>query len=579
LYGFEHINGMLVSEHNDPNLTYRQIDQPVRYISVQCSNLNPEALSQVFWRRENHDFNEDNSITLPLSGRVSKIKLPRTIKVTSLRFDLTNQPDDRLVCQGVTINPKVPFNMSFVRLILLLISIFGLIFGPKIIPEKFSNAFLGLLINNGIWGFFLLIILIDLTYPVTLTYDSAHYLWLANLIGPGNWASWDPIRNIIFPLHNYLTLSIFGLNQQALLYPMILAHILLFFFSCQIVFDVFKGKDRFLISLIIFLFVAMDPTVVGYFHTLLTEFLAATIAVISCFIALKLYNSPLLSKRFFAFSSFYLVMVPLAWHIKQPYVGAAYFPLLIVSLLIIIRQISWKTLVYSFGFHLTLVAIVLMSTWGWNTFLRAKDNPMRPERQITTALEAQINYQTSISEERPINYLKDKTLEFLAFSNYYIFDFQTNSVIKSPMIGRSNENGAIPHRMFTNPGNSNLHFYSLTYRPYTQHFQTTYDPPSWVNDLFFSRIKLSNSLFTITNLSLPMISIIALILWIKAKTMINTSLVIMSFASLMNMVAHLFLLVPNDRYQFWGYVLNLLIVIIGLVYLSFWLKKYLKKSS
>lgn len=459
LYGFKETNGYLISEHNDPNITFRQIDDRVRYITINCTNQNPDALSQVFYRRENEDWTEENSLSFPLLQYETTISLPRIIKLTSLRFDLTNTKGDKLFCDQITINPKSPIDISYIRLVLLIFSIIGLFIGHKIIPQKYLSIFRVLLINNSILILIIIILLIDLTYPVTLTFDSAHYLWLTDIIRKGNWSRWDPIRYIGFPFIIFLSTTIFSINQQALLYLMIIAHILLFYFSCKILFDVpiiQKEKDCFIISIFIFLFIAMDPTIFGYFHTLLTEFLAATIAVISCYIGIKLYNSSLFSKRFFAFSSLYIILVPVAWHIKQSYIGASYFPLLIVSLLIILRQISWKTLSYSFGIHLLLISIVLVSTWGWNAFLRSEDNPMRPERQISTALGEKLDYQKSTAKKSPLGYLKTKVVDFLALSNYYIFDFQSNSVVKSPSIGRGNENSVIAHRMFKNPRNANL---------------------------------------------------------------------------------------------------------------------------
>jgi hypothetical protein len=243
LYGFERSNDLLISEHNDPNLTFRDIDLRVRYIRVQCTNPNPEAFSQVFWRRESQDFIEENSIKLPLSGSMALIQLPRTTKITSLRLDLTNQVDDRLTCQGITINPKIPYRPRFISILLFALSILGLVWGRKAIPTKYSETFLNILNNYGIWLFILLIILIDSLYPITITFDSAHYIWLADLIKQGNWADWDPIRFVGFPLHIFLSLMIFGENMGALLLPMILAHILIFMGSYKIIMLVFDEVD------------------------------------------------------------------------------------------------------------------------------------------------------------------------------------------------------------------------------------------------------------------------------------------------------------------------------------------------
>ena len=565
IYGFIQNNGQLISEHNDPHITFRQIDDRVRYIKIQCTNPSQVALTQVFYRKDGEDWSEGNSIAFPLQQIETIISLPTTINVTSLRFDLTNEEADTVFCQGFALNPKTEFDFSFFRFLLLLISIFGLILGDRIIPQKISASVWTLLINNGIWFFAVLVIIIGLTYPVTITFDSAHYLQHAYIIRDGNWTDWDPIRNIGFPLQIFISLSISGQNPNALLYPMILAHVLLYLFSCLIIFQVFEFKGeihRLIIAFVVFIFIALDPTIMGYFHTLLTEFHAATIAVISCYLAIKIYKSKLFSEQFYLFSSFYLLLVPLAWHLKQPYIGASYFPLLIVTLLISFREKSWKTIAYVVGMSVAVMAIVLLSTVIWSSFLTTSGNPMQQDRQISTVLENQVNYQTTISKANPIGYIKNKVAEYLAISNYYFFDFQSYSVINSPMIGRGNENSIIAHRMYTNLGGSNLHFSSRTLRRYAVIFQRNYAAPVWINNYFLSRIRPSNALFTLTNLFVPFVVLFSGYFWIKTKNLFNASIFILSCASLVNLLAHLFLLAPNDRYQFWGYALNLLLLII-----------------
>ena len=90
LFGFSLINGGLKAEHNDPNINFSNIDEYVHHVKIRCTNPNPDALSQVFYRTEFEDYTEEKSITFPLSNDATIISLPRAIKVSSLRFDLTN---------------------------------------------------------------------------------------------------------------------------------------------------------------------------------------------------------------------------------------------------------------------------------------------------------------------------------------------------------------------------------------------------------------------------------------------------------------------------------------------------------
>ena len=570
LYGFELVDGQLISQHIDPNITLRDIDDRIRYLTIQCTNPNPEALSQVFYRRVDEDFTEENSITFPLTADETTVSLPKTINVTSLRLDLTNTEGDVLTCQSFILNPDAEFNVSYLRLALLAALVILIIFNKQLIPERYSDAVWSYIVSAGVWVFIPLIILINLAYPITVTFDSAHYLWLTNVMSTGTWASWDPIRYIGFPLYINLTLTLMGHSQIALLYSMIFAQILAYFFGCQIVFDIFnlqKGKNRFIVALLVFLIVAMSPTVLGYYHTLLTEFAAGTIAIISCAVAIKLYQSKPFSKRFFWLSSFYLVMVPIAWHIKQPYIGAAYFPLVLVSLLVFFKKMSFKKLAYLFGMHLAVVILVIVSTLAWNAFLQAQGNPMKQERLLTSFLERRLSEEGDIVQDSSGAYLGKKIDDYLAISNLYKYDFGTRSVIRSPRVGRGNENTVIAHRMFINPGLSTHHFYGPRYEPYARFLKSTYNPPVWLNNLFRYRLSLSNVVFTVTNLALPFAVVIMLVFWIREKNSLNASLLMLSGSSLMNLVAHIMLVIPIDRYQFWGYMLNLLVLIILLIHL------------
>jgi len=565
LYGLKATNGYLIAEHHDPNITYREIDKFVKYININCTNSDPDAFSQIYYRKEDRDFIEENSIIFSLLSNETTVSLPRTIKVTSLRFDLTNIEGDKIFCQSITVNPKIPFSLSYLRLALLLLSIIGLIFGEKFLSPTSSEKIWTLFINNGIWVFVLFIILIDFAYPVTIAFDSAHYLWLADLIKLGEWALWDTIRYLGFPLKIFLSLSTFGYRQEALLIPMILAHVLLFAFSCQIALIILKPREknfRILIIFIIFLFIGLDPTVVGYFHTLLTEYLAATIAAISSFAALKLFDTPPFTKRFYLISTYFLLMVPLSWHLKQPYIGAALFPFLISSILIILRKFSWKLVVYGLVVNILLGILVFSSTYAWNSFIESQGNPMKENRQLSSYAERSISQKVDEARDDPVDMVKRQIERYLA---------STNFILRTPTgemgdynLTRGFQNSMLAHGMFINPGQSNIRYQFPFYDPYTRHFKDFYSPPVWINNFFRARVTLSNFLFITSYLLLPFYLIAQLIFWLRKKNLINTALLILAGTAFLNVIAHL-LLNPIDRYLFLGYPLLLLAIIILII--------------
>jgi hypothetical protein len=563
LYGFDRLNDLLISEHNDPNLTFRDIDQRVRYITIKCTNPNPESFSQVFWRRDGRDFIEENSIKIPLSGAISAIQLPRTTHITSLRLDLTNQADDQLSCHGITINPRIPYKPSFFSIMFFSMSVLGLVWGQKVIPLKFSETFWNILNNYGLWIFIVLIILIGSLYPLTITFDSAHYIWLADLIDQGKWADWDPIRFIGFPMHIFLSINIFGKNMLALQLPMILAHIILLVGSYKIillVFDSLLDQYRFFISLIIFLVINIDPTIVGYFHTLLTEYIAATIAVVSCYLAIKLYRTAIFSKKFFIISSYFLIMVPIAWHIKQPYIGAALFPFVVVTFLIFLRNVSWKTTVFATSAIVLLATITLLSTYVWNSGIESQGNPMREHRQISTVIENKVENQISYAQQSLSDLIKSRIEHYLKMTNFYLRSSSGGITSKSNFtLGFQNK--IIAHRMYFNLGETNLLFNSDYYDQVTSFLKTRYAPPIWINNLLLSRVVTSNILFTTTYLLLPFQLLFIFIFWVRKKSLLLTALLILGGTSFLNAMLHL-LANPIDRYLFLGFPLNLLSLII-----------------
>jgi hypothetical protein len=106
-------------------------------------------------------------------------------------------------------------------------------------------------------------------------------------------------------------------------------------------------------------------------------------------------------------------------------------------------------------------------------------------------------------------------------------------------------------------------FYSRMFDPYTYMYETEYNPPVWLNNIYQTTAKFSNFLYTITNLLLPIFVVVFFVLWTKRKNVFNAMLLILAGTSLLNSLSHLIVLGSTlDRYLFMGYPLNLLILVI-----------------
>ncbi|MFZ3070592.1 MAG: hypothetical protein WA110_05680 [Anaerolineaceae bacterium] len=568
LHDFKETDGVLTAETDDAHITFADIDTPVKAVLIQCSISNSESISEVYYHGEGETFSKEQSLQFSLDSPETVVRLPQTMEIDSLRLDLTNTQGDVLDCDGFSINPRLTYNFSIYRALVYLAALIALVLVDKFIKPADKEKFLVGADKYSLWVLVVLLVVIDLLYPVTVTYDSGHYLWLADIIHQGNWQDWDPVRYLGFPLSIFLSQSLFGYNQVALLIPMITAHIVLFAVSRQIVFEVFQPRDKrykLLITLVIFGLIALDPTVVGYYHALLTEYVAATIAVISCYIAIKLYKAAPFSKVFYRYTACYFLLVPAAWHLKQPYISTAYFPFIIVCLLIILKKFTKKTVAYGVITNVILVALVLVSTAAWNSFLTAKGNPMYEDQQFSSFLNDRVSGQASILDNSTKSWVKNLVKSYLASANFVILD--ENGSIVSYSLTYSFQNRLIAQRMFNLTGTSNIFVYPKgSFDPYTAYLQTIYAPPEWINNGFQARSTPSDVQFTLSFLMLPVCVVVIFFLWIKKKNLINSVLLILGGTSLLNALAHM-LASPIDRYFFLGYPLHLLTAVILIGYL------------
>ncbi len=559
-------DGLLISESNDPYIT---LSPGVRIggISLVCSTTSPEILSQVYYRPQDEFFVEENSLKFRILQPVTFVQLPEVVDAAQIRLDLTYRVGDVLNCEKFTINPRPSYTALTLRLLfyflLVVIWFTSQKFLPAPVKQKLSDGFhrYALLI------FVALLILVDLQYTITLTWDSGHYLSLAEVIRQGTWQDWDPIRLAVFPLGIYLSQSVFGFNTTALLIPMMLAHILLFVVSYQLILAVFQPERRvvrLLIMVFVFLFVAMDPTVVGYYHTLLTEHPAATVAVLASLAAYQLLQAVPHSRRFYWLSALLILLVPFAWHIKQPYIGAALFPLLIASLLFLIRSFTKRNLLYVVIMGIVTAGLVLGSNAAWNGFLRSQGNPLNQNRRLSSFTEKRVEDRTSSFNSDPAGFIKLNIKRYLKSSNAVLLDKETRAMTDFSLT-RGFQNEMIAHKMYIHTGALNQEPMPR-FDPYVYYLQDYYRSPQWLDKLFKPRLPLSNFLFTVTLLLLPFYVIFQFVLWLKRKTQVNALLLILAGSAFLNALLHL-LANQIDRYLFWGYPLSLLVITILLIQL------------
>lgn len=291
LNGFVLDGDRLVSNNSDPRVVFTDIDMPITSILFNCEDDIPgSSQSQIFYRGPNQEFTQIRSIRFALESE-EPVYFPIPTEVDVLRLDLVGQSDVAVTCESIVVNPKVPFEIDWFRgigyTLVLTLTLLWFLY----IPPSFQKKSSFWLYKYGYWILCAVLIIIGIFYEITITYDSAHYLWLANLFKSGEWTSWDVIRNPGFPFQIYLSQLLFGNSINGLRWAMVLFNVLFYLILSELAIEAMQLKglrDRYIIRIIVFLFIALDPIIFGYFHSLLTEFNAAIFVALSSWLAIKL---------------------------------------------------------------------------------------------------------------------------------------------------------------------------------------------------------------------------------------------------------------------------------------------------
>lgn len=227
--------------------------------------------------------------------------------------------------------------------------------------------------------FAILLTIMFFTYSVTITYDTSHYLWLTSLMtrADGIFSNWDVARGPIFPLFIKVCTKLFGKNVNGLLVGMYIFYVLMILgcyciYKDTIKYEKFLGrkmKSVFLVAFVIL--VLINPMIIGYYHTLLTEFIAITIAIISCYISWKIMDINLKENKILYIVETLLlaILATVMWLLKQPYVGTVIFPLLSASVIAFIREPKlWNFVQRLFSILICIITIFAgIKTWNFIT--------------------------------------------------------------------------------------------------------------------------------------------------------------------------------------------------------------------
>lgn len=240
------------------------------------------------------------------------------------------------------------------------------------------NSLLSFIKTN--WKYILLIFIawFYLTFPMILTYDSAHYMGYVQIFeNVLPFSTWDIVRGPVFPILIHLSNLFFGKTSNGIVLFSFIFYLVMFFVSSKIIkeFSRENKKTKIVLTILFFLLVVFNIIVFGYYHTLLTEFVAMTISVVSCYLSWKLLLKTTKGdkKHYFLLMLYFVIMVPFSWFLKQPYVSITLFPLIISTIISLFTSRPIKRFLPHFAVLLLSIVSLFIGIFAWNKVLERKE--------------------------------------------------------------------------------------------------------------------------------------------------------------------------------------------------------------
>jgi hypothetical protein len=211
--------------------------------------------------------------------------------------------------------------------------------------------------------------------PVIAPDSSTYYGYINIFTGERALSHWDPVRGPVLPAFIYIFTFVFGDNVYGFLIGTFIFYLGLLFFGYKIIREITSiYRDKILDYFIWILFVILiifNPLLIGYYHTMLTEFIATTIALICCFMSYRWINKSFAENRksFILYTLAFAFLTIFAWFLKQPYVSIVVFPLFVGTLLSIMKIRNIKNVLSKIGVVLFCIFCLFAGIFVWNRIL------------------------------------------------------------------------------------------------------------------------------------------------------------------------------------------------------------------
>ena len=358
--------------------------------------------------------------------------------------------------------------------------------------KTFSN------IRNLPWLPICLIILIIIFFSIRLaiTYDSAHYLnYVAIFESNLPASSWDIVRGPVFPAIIFLFDTLFGKTGTGILVGTFIFY-LIFAVTC---YQTCKSlcqnlKHQKLIQNILLAVLILNPLILGYFHVLLTEFVAITLTMLNILLAYKWLSCDTHKKsHLIIYALYFILSIIFCYHLKQSYIIIAAIPPLTAAIISIVRKHTLKNILYRTGTLLAAFLLLIISIFSWNKILTSIGADMNTGRDSSSLLSVQLLHAYQIPyDQNTTEPLSTVDAVGILFNNFVTDPFRILSIYASNYCGLTSvciiesndgvdyistfqfagidtyENSIIPYRAYSTSSNifdmpDNLHGHAAIY--------------------------------------------------------------------------------------------------------------------
>lgn len=231
--------------------------------------------------------------------------------------------------------------------------------------DKIGDRFLILIL--------LLITVVHFSIPIVATWDTAHYHnYLEILYGKKPWDNWDVIRGPVFPVLIAFAHLIFGYNSIGMLLFSYLVTLLVLLISIYFIKELTNGVGDAIRYSLLCIVVFLNPIFLGFYHTILTEYVASFLTIFSVYISYVWVNNNLYDHtraKFILLSLIFIIVILVSFHLKQPYVGATFMPLVGASLFSIYFNRKMMNILQRFAVIAISIVLLISSVIVWHHFL------------------------------------------------------------------------------------------------------------------------------------------------------------------------------------------------------------------